>query len=262
MTTFLPRFLSALSLALLLVGCNTDEDETPLANRTVYGKCIQVGEGTAHTWATFDADGNPAAMGVSVSETAIKSLPQHDGSDGHGHMIYYEMELPDEIKRQTPFKHVVMDWNPMGHPPALYELPHFDAHFYMISSEERKAIGDEVSDPKIQEAPAARFLPTDYIDVQVNVPQMGKHWVDRHSPELNGQTFTQTMIYGSYNGKVIFYEPMYTLEYFLTKPDDAFELKQPADFQQKGLYYPTGYSFWYDAQKKEYNVSIDKLQLK
>jgi len=251
-----------LLLAVIFAGCDDKEDSSPLANQTVYGKSIKIGEGTAHSWATFDEEGNPATVGVSISEKAIQTLPQHDGSGGHGHIIYYEMELPEEIKSQTPFQHMVVDWNPMGHPPALYELPHFDAHFYMISSEERKAIGDEASDPKIMMTPAEEYLPADYIDVQVNVPQMGKHWVDRYSPELNGQKFTQTMIYGSYDGRVIFYEPMFTLEYLQSKRTYTYELKQPDDFQQKGLYYPTRYSFRYDEQKKEYVVSLDDMKLR
>ncbi|MBX0333595.1 DUF5602 domain-containing protein [Pontibacter sp. HSC-14F20] len=252
-----------LSLVLLLSGCDDHKEESsPLANQTVYGKRISVGEGTAYSWATFDADGNPAAVGVNISESAVSTLPQEDDSHGHGHMIYYEMELPEEITRQTPFNHIVMDWNPMGHPPALYELPHFDAHFYMISSDERKAIGDEASDPKLVMTPAPRFLPADYIDVQVNVPQMGKHWVDRYSPELKGEEFTQTMIYGSYDGRVIFFEPMYTVEYLQSKPDDTFELKQPEEFQLKNLYYPTRYGFRYDADKQEYVIWLDNMQLK
>ncbi|MBF8964736.1 DUF5602 domain-containing protein [Pontibacter sp. FD36] len=252
-----------LSLVMLLSGCNDHDNETsPLANQTIHGKTIHVGEGTAYSWATFDEAGNPAAVGVRISEQAVNTLPQQDNSEGHGHMIYYEMELPEEIMQQTPFKHIVMDWNPMGHPPALYELPHFDAHFYMISSAERKAIGDEASDPKLMIEPAPRYLPADYIDVQVNVPQMGKHWVDRYSPELNGEKFTQTMIYGSYDGRVIFFEPMYTVEYLQSKPDDTFDLKQPEEFQQKGLYYPTRYGFRYDAEKKEYVIWLDNMQLK
>ncbi len=45
------------------------------------------------------------------------------------------------------------------------------------------------------------------------VPQMGAHWVDVTSPELNGSTFAQTFIYGSYDGQVNFYEPMITLDF-------------------------------------------------
>ena len=42
---------------------------------------------------------------------------------------------------------------------------------------------------------------------------MGAHWLDITSPELNQEnpkSFTQTFIYGSYDGKVIFMEPMIT----------------------------------------------------
>lgn len=67
---------------------------------------------------------------------------------------------------------------------------------------------------------------------------MGKHWVDSTSPELNGQPFTQTFIYGTYNGKVTFYEPMITLDFL--KDNDSFvrSIPQPEKFRKTG-YYPT-----------------------
>jgi hypothetical protein len=47
---------------------------------------------------------------------------------------------------------------------------------------------------------------------------MGSHFVDITSPEFNGGIFTQTFIFGSYESNVIFYEPMITLDYLLSKP--------------------------------------------
>ena len=40
------------------------------------------------------------------------------------------------------------------------------------------------------------------------VPQMGKHWINPASPEIGGgQTFTHTMLYGSYGAQFTFVEP-------------------------------------------------------
>ena len=70
---------------------------------------------------------------------------------------------------------------------------------------------------------------------------MGAHWVDITSPELNQQdpkTFTQTFIYGSYDGKVIFMEPMITKIYLDTVNNFERNIPQPAKFKTTG-YYPT-----------------------
>jgi hypothetical protein len=67
---------------------------------------------------------------------------------------------------------------------------------------------------------------------------MGAHWVDATSPELNGAPFTQTFIYGSYNGEVNFYEPMITEEFIKANPSFERTIPQPTKYQKTG-YYPT-----------------------
>jgi len=39
---------------------------------------------------------------------------------------------------------------------------------------------------------------------------MGLHWLDIASPELNGAEFRYTLFYGSWDGRIIFDEPMIT----------------------------------------------------
>jgi len=70
---------------------------------------------------------------------------------------------------------------------------------------------------------------------------MGAHWVDVTSPELNPEhpaLFTQTFIFGSYNGKVIFYEPMITHAFLKNTSEYERPIPQAAKFQKSG-YYPT-----------------------
>ena len=67
---------------------------------------------------------------------------------------------------------------------------------------------------------------------------MGTHWLDVTSPELNGQPFTQTFIYGSYNGKVTFAEPMITLDFLKKTSSFERDIPQAAKVQKSG-YYPT-----------------------
>ncbi|MGI8637700.1 MAG: hypothetical protein ACR2KZ_20055, partial [Segetibacter sp.] len=79
----------------------------------------------------------------------------------------------------------------------------------MVSEAEVAAAADMT---KLNADPTASYLPQNYFP-GAPVPQMGKHFVDIASPELNGQPFTQTFIYGSYDSKVTFYEPMITLDF-------------------------------------------------
>jgi hypothetical protein len=60
----------------------------------------------------------------------------------------------------------------------------------------------------------AQYLPSDYIDVGAVVPRMGNHLLDSQSPELKDSLpFATTFIYGAYEGELIFWEPMITLDF-------------------------------------------------
>ena len=69
------------------------------------------------------------------------------------------------------------------------------------------------------------------------------------------------MLWGSYDGRVIFIEPMITRAYLLTKPNVTEPLKLPARYLRPG-YYPTQYSVKYDAEKKEYTVALEGMTLR
>ena len=88
--------------------------------------------------------------------------------------------------------------------------------------------------------------------------RMGVHWVDTTSSELKGQPFTRTFIYGSWNGKVIFAEPMVTRAYLETKPQFSAELPAPARGQDAG-YYARGYTVRWNAEAKEYRIALTGL---
>lgn len=170
------------------------------------------------------------------------------------------------------YDHITLDWNPHGHPaPGIYDLPHFDMHTYMISEEERLAIPplapfDENGQPQNDERPAPEFIPEDYFLEPSIVPAMGAHWLDLQAPELNGETFTKTFIYGSLDGEFIFHEPMFTVAYLnelkqKSDPFESFEIKQPDSYQKTG-YYPMNYSFTYNPAPGEFSISLDNLILK
>ena len=85
---------------------------------------------------------------------------------------------------------------------------------------------------------------------------MGNHWVDGTSPEFNGGQFTHTFIQGSYNAALTFYEPMVSLDYLMSKPNQCTDIKQPALYEQAG-YYPKQYCIRYFTAKKVYRVTLE-----
>jgi len=225
---------------------------------TYTGNVQVVGNGVAYSWVTLNEKGKPSSIGVSITESAFTGLPETLPPGGLWHE--FELKLPEQAAR-TPFEHIVLGWNPKGHVPAgIYDKPHFDFHFYTITSAKRMKItakGDDLL--KVQKRLSAEHVAPGYIYAPGGEePMMGAHWVDPASPEFNGQPFTTTFIYGSYEGKLNFWEPMITKAYLETQPNVTIPVKQPPAYP-KSAYYPTSYSIRYDAERKEYRVSLDGL---
>jgi hypothetical protein len=143
--------------------------------------------------------------------------------------------IPIAAESGTPFKFAMVNWNSSGHEPdQVYTLPHFDFHFYTSTEAEVMNYMDET---KLNAEPNAAYIPANHISGP-GVPMMGKHYIDATSPELQGQTFTQTFLFGSYDSKVVFWEPMITQAFLKNTTQFERALPQPSKFQQAG-YYPT-----------------------
>jgi hypothetical protein len=228
---------AAVSL-LTMASCKKDNDEK---KEKVFKGAVQTFQhGKAWTWYEVDNNGKPVRLAIAVDDEAMASLDRSapgDHGGGHSHNNSLSLKLHPKAG-DTPFDHILVDWNPQGHPPApIYDKAHFDFHFYTSTEQERMAIPVYEQDSiKFKNFPAAGYMPQNYVPIPGGVPQMGTHWVDVTSGELNGQPFGQTFLYGSYNGKVTFYEPMIT-EAFL-KNNASFErtIPQPAKYAKAGWY--------------------------
>lgn len=226
---------------------------------TFLGEAKMMGNGVAWSWVERNTEGEPTSIGVTFTETALTGLPETMPSTGLPGWEY-ELALPREAGIE-PFDHIVIDWNPKGHiPPGIYDVPHFDFHFYLINQKVRAGITAKDSDlTKCKKKPAAKFIPADYILPEgTEVPRMGVHWIDPSAPEFNQQPFTKTFIYGSYDGRITFIEPMITKAFLETRTDVTEAIKLPEAFQKPG-YYPTSYRLKYDPVRKEYTVELEGL---
>jgi hypothetical protein len=253
----------ALFTVTALGACRAASGTADSADRTTYGRAMKVGQGTARTYITM-REGVPE-VGVALSESALTGLPDEHAQGGvaaHGHTTF-ETVLALPARNPTPFRHVLLNWNPRGHePPGIYDTPHFDFHFYVIEPKERLAI--DPSDPeyqrKAERKPDAQWIPARYVmPAPLAFARMGVHWVDTTATELKGEPFTRTFIYGSWDRKMIFAEPMVTKAYLETKPQFSATLPAPPRGRGDG-YYPAGYSVRWDTEKKEYRIALTGLQ--
>ncbi len=189
--------------------------------------------GKVWTSAKLGSDGKPLSLSIIVDDAAMNSVPVGQPSD---HMSpANNLMIPISDKSGTPFKFAMVNWNSSGHEPDhVYTLPHFDFHFYTASQNEVMNYMDE---QKLNAEPDAAYIPANHISGP-GVPMMGKHFIDATSPELAGQTFTQTFLFGSYNRKVVFWEPMITRDFLKNNSNFERSLPQPAKFIEAG-YYPT-----------------------
>lgn len=130
-------------------------------------------------------------------------------------------------------------------------------------------LSDQLAIPSYDEAPAkfdnlpsSEYIPALYFRGPGGVPQMGVHWVDLLSPEFNGQPFTTTIIYGSYDGKVTFLEPMITSDVIQSRITVHKDVRQPARFSPENKYYPTKLSIWYNERTGRQYVSLHDMVLR
>jgi hypothetical protein len=233
-------FIATSAIVLVSFSYNGDSSKKGLLK----GEEVTIHNGKGWTWAKINKKGVPEQIGFTLTDEALNSMPAGTAGAGHnGHATaqdYWVAKFSPVAGAVIPFNFVLLNWNPNGHPPAnIYDKPHFDFHFYSQTPEEVMAIGaSEADSVKFNNVPAAEYFPAKYVNTGHNLPQMGAHWVDVTSPELHGKPFTETFIYGSYEGKVTFYEPMITLEFLKNQKKYEREIPVPAKFQQSG-WYPT-----------------------
>lgn len=221
------------------------------------GAPIDVGNGTARVEVTSNGMNEPESVSVILSKDALQGLPAV-----HADQMVWEFSLPmPEAGPQTGYDHVVLDWNPVGHiPEGVYNVPHFDVHFYLISGGEREAItfhgkGREMAmmAPDPQLVPAGYVIPPD-----AAVDRMGMHGLDPAGHEFQGQPFTHNFIYGYYKGELMFVEPMISLDFLESLPEMTSPVKQPQRYSYPA-WYPATYRIGFDAGKGEYTIALQNL---
>lgn len=275
-----PAVLAAANLGAVVVLAGW----APWRSRSYLGPEQAIGRGTAQPYVTFGPGGAPAAIGVRLSAGALEGLPgQHnthsrcfdvDGSGGHdAHECIGDeervLELPAGLWRETglPFKWITLNWNADGHLNSPYAHPHFDFHFFAAERRHIEAIragscGELVDCEDFKRASRPippEYLPEGHIDVGAVVPRMGNHLLDSGSPEIKDHArFTRTFIYGAFDGDLIFWEPMITLDALQRATNECFEIRQPRAFRQTA-HYPTRWCMRREAESGARTVSLERF---
>ncbi len=238
------RALVIIAAALAIAACSGDST-APKDAVEVDGPAVSVGNGTAQSF-VMRHDNVVTTVGIKLSDGALDGLPAD--------MSEWKLAMPNDASA-PPWDHMTLDWNPQGHEPApIYGVPHFDFHFYLIPDAEQAAIAGGPDSTPVEQ----QFIPQDYASQVISVPGMGVHWADTLSAEFHGTPFTETFIYGFYQGQMVFVEPMVTRDFLASHPDVSSPVKQAAEYQTPGSY-PTSYSVRYDASQHATFIELDSL---
>ncbi len=280
--------LAVASLGLTAAAVTRGSVPTPWdTSNSLAGPEVPVGNGTARLFVDFGPHGEPRTLGVALTEGALTGLAprmnttsrcwdkNEDGQVSHGECLgdyQATLELPaGAADLRLPFRWATVNWNPEGHmapAPPVWSAAHFDFHFFLAEPELINGIRTgpcaefiHCDDFARASAPVpADYAPEDYRDVGAAVAAMGNHLVDVRDPELKDPKlgFTGTFIYGAYDGKLIFLEPMVSHKFLSSKPDRCTPVRTPKTYATAG-YYPTTYCVRHDPATKTYRVTLEGL---
>lgn len=257
------------------------------AATSLSGPEVPVGNGTARVYVDLDAAGRPRTLGISLTEAALTGLATRMNTtsrcfdkNGDGHIAHGEclgdyqavLAMPaGAAELGLPFRWATVNWNPEGHlapAPPVWSAAHFDFHFFLAEPELIQGIRTgpcaefiHCEDSVRASKPVpARYAPEDYRDVGAAVAAMGNHLVDIHDPELADPTlgFSGTFIYGAYDGKLIFLEPMVSHAFLSSRPDRCTTLRPPEAYAVAG-WYPTRYCVRHDPAAAAFLVTLEGL---
>lgn len=261
------KLSTALLLLILCFSCakepldkepsNTINNEIKLLDKkihtnTYYGPNVKLGSGKVRSWIRINSENVPEEIGVEITSSALVSLPNIGQS--------FILPLHNKAQEVTPFDHIYASWNPSGHPPqGIFSFPHFDIHFEMITVSEREMIpawSPGAVDALFNNYPPDGFIPFDYFTPPGPATAeiaMGKHWTPANLGAF--LPFTKIMIYGSYDGEVVFVEPMITLAYLQSQETFNLPYSQPEYFELTS-YYPTEYNSYFNPQNGNRIISL------
>ena len=252
--------IAACVLAVGVVACGDraaqHEEDTPVS-QTIAGACDEAFGAEVCSWGTMVGN-DVTEFGVTIPMATINGAP------ADAPMVFpppFEaiVPLPASVVTATGFSHMGLNWEPHGHPPAVFMAPHFDFHFYTITPEQVDAI-DCADLNKPAATPAGYTLPDMEIPgmgtlVGLCVPKMGMHAV-LETELAETETFDASMIVGYYGQDLIFVEPM--IAQATLQRAESFTMAMP-EMSSGDVAVPTRFEAVYDSTAAAYRFVFSDL---
>lgn len=161
---------------LLSLSCNKNIEDyfnpDGIADHIYRGPIVKMGDGSVRSAFTVSPTGVPLKLSIEMTDAALENLPDDPLDFEHSTFV---LSIPQKAKDLTAFDHLIVNWNPKGHVPEhVYDVPHFDFHFYKISLSRQMAIPpytDETKD-KFDKLPPEGYMPATFVPTPGGVPQM------------------------------------------------------------------------------------------
>jgi hypothetical protein len=222
---------------------------------------------------TNAADGVPAGVSVEIPPIRFtgpgRSATLPVGPCQNIYRFQFENVRAPGGAAASPFRYVEVDWNTEGRPRGpnnSFISPHFDFHYYLrprhwvdmntmcVSSNGKTCDSFKTSFTQMRRfltLPPPAFIPASYApEVESSIPMMGLHLLDRtFDYTVHNVDHHPTLIYGTFDGKVLFAEAsvtLATLQDAIAAPGHvlSFPYRQPRAVQG-GVPWPTRFTIQY-----------------
>lgn len=205
----------------------------------------------------------PAIVGLWLTAETLSGLPNEHTED-----------VPDfPSMDSSPFTFSLINWNPHGHAPeGIYSIPHFDFHYYLtpVSILDEVEAGScegvevpvtcETYERGTEQLPPEQ-VPPGYTDVGEVVPRAWNHLINPNALEFNGIRFGHTFIWGVFDGRIIFFEPMITKEFLEQRNEEVrTSIIMPERLPEPG-WYPTTYTIRYLTSENAFAVTLEEFEM-
>jgi hypothetical protein len=273
---------SAVAALVLVVAIVPPPADQAAAGAGCSGVSLRAGSRLMHAYAraggyptvqTNTADGVPARVSVEIPQIRFtgsgRSATLPVGPCQHIYRFRFEKVRAPGGKAPSPFRYLEVDWNTEGLPRGpnnSFISPHFDFHYYLrprrVVDAKTMCVSSNgtTCDPfktgyaqmrRFLRMPAPSFIPASYApDVESSIPMMGLHLLDRtFDYTVHNVDHHPTLIYGTFEGKVLFAEAsvtLATLQDAIAAPGHvvSFRFHQPRALQG-GVPWPTRFAIQY-----------------
>ncbi|KAG2500994.1 hypothetical protein HYH03_000816 [Edaphochlamys debaryana] len=206
-------------------------------------------------------------------------IPNGDGTSFNYTSYEGNLMFPQNVGYQ-PFKFFYWGYNYHGHPPMPYAVPHYDLHFMF----EEYDYWQKEWNPATSMGPCLGASPATFEKIFTAVPEtcfpggksgaitnignvnymMGSHLVNLAGEEWTPapKPFDWAQIYGQYDGRTAFFEPMVSTKYMMSSPGSKRCIDISATMplaMPKAMALPTQLCF--EAYKSHWQVEYRKFKM-